>query len=90
VRRFSYLYAWIRRGAVVNDMPVACQSRGTARPQAGESTLLHHHPVERLDDFLSLAQEIKNRKRNFLRENAYIRKQFCFGCDPFKSRSFFH
>ena len=37
----------------MNDAPVARQSRGTARPQAGESTLLHQHPVERLDVFLS-------------------------------------
>ena len=29
------------KGAGVNDMPVACQSRDPARPQAGESATLH-------------------------------------------------
>ena len=32
---------WIRRGAEVNDAPAAHQSRGTACPQAGESTFPH-------------------------------------------------
>ena len=54
VWRFFFLYGWTRRGAGVNDAPAARRSRGTARPQTGESTLLHHHPVERLDDFLCL------------------------------------
>lgn len=37
-------FRWIRRGAAVNGLPVAGQSRGTARPQAGESTLLPFYP----------------------------------------------
>lgn len=30
------------KGAGVNDIPVACQSRDPARPAAGESPLEHH------------------------------------------------
>ena len=36
---------WIRRGAEVNDAPAAHQSRGTACPQAGESTFPHQERV---------------------------------------------
>ena len=41
VWRFFFLYGWTRRGAGVNDAPVTRRSRGTARPQTGESTALH-------------------------------------------------
>ena len=38
---------WIRKGAAVNDAPVARQSRGTARPQAGESTFPHQTSIRK-------------------------------------------
>ena len=46
VLRFFLFVRWIRRGAGVNDAPAARQSRGTARPQTGESTFPHQERVD--------------------------------------------
>ena len=46
VWRFFLFVWWIRRGAGVNDAPAAHQSRGTARPQTGESTFPHQERVD--------------------------------------------
>ena len=59
----SFFVRWIRRGAGVNDAPVAHQSRGTACPQAGESTFPHQENrcTVRCGGFFFLSGGQKNR-----------------------------
>ena len=46
-RAVGIFLLWIRKGAAVNDAPVARQSRGTACSQAGESTFPHQTSIRK-------------------------------------------
>ena len=59
----------------MNDAPVARQSRGTARPQAGESTFPHQIPITRQGGrYFSLVES--NKLDNKCKLNKNLVKKF--------------